>query len=257
MSRDRTLSAQDVVVVRGRGRLLLDHVSLTARPGEVLAIVGPNGAGKSTLLHVLAGLITPDSGQVRLDGAPLSGLSPEALARRRALMLQSVHIAFPFRVHEIVALGRAPHGGGEGARDGWIIDQVLARFDIGHLAERDVTTLSGGERQRAHLARALAQVWDAPADAASRFLLLDEPTASLDPAHQLTALEAARRFAGEGGGVIAVLHDLRLARAYADRVALLRGGRIVGEIAGDELDADRAAHLFDIPPARAALFAGA
>jgi iron complex transport system ATP-binding protein len=100
-----------------------------------------------------------------------------------------VHIAFPFRVHEIVALGRAPHGGAEGTRDGWIIDQALARFDIGHLAERDVTTLSGGERQRAHLARALAQVWDAPADGASRFLLLDEPTASLDPAHQLTALE--------------------------------------------------------------------
>lgn len=206
------------------GRYLLSEVSVAVTPGELLAVIGPNGAGKSTLLKVLCGDLSPSSGEVTLEGRPLALWSHREQAKRRALLSQSSSLTFPFRVFEVVLMGRNPHlVGREGPRDHRIAEAALARVALQALAQRAYPTLSGGEQQRVQLARALAQVWEG---AASRYLLLDEPTNNLDLAHQHQALAIARQLAREGVGVLAVLHDLNLAAQYADKILMLCRGRV-------------------------------
>ena len=139
-------------------RCRLDGLSLGVRPGEVLAVLGPNGAGKSTLLQVLSGELRPDAGEVMLDADALHALEPRALARRRAVLPQEGTLAFGFRAHEVVALGRSPHVGCSRVADERAIEAALVATDVAHLAERSWATLSGGERQRVQLARVLAQL---------------------------------------------------------------------------------------------------
>jgi iron complex transport system ATP-binding protein len=240
----------DDVHVQIGGAVLLGGVTLAVRPGEVVAVVGPNGAGKSTLLKVAAGERAPSAGRATLDGRPLAARSPEHLAIRRAVLPQQSALAFGFTAFEVAMLGRTPHAA---TRDGheaaaW---RALERAGVAHLAERRYPTLSGGEQQRVHLARALAQL-DGPAapDAprAPRYLLLDEPTASLDLAHQHAVLALARAHAEAGGGVLVVLHDLNLAAQYADRLAVLRGGRLLAEGRPAEvLDPGLVHAAFDVP----------
>jgi len=225
------LALHDVTVRAGRATLL-DGLSLHVAPGEVVAVVGANGAGKTTALRVLAGERRPDGGRATLGAGDaardLGALAPDALARRRAVLPQRATLAFDFAVLDVVLLGRMPHAAGRAA-DHASAARAMERADVAHLAERRYGTLSGGEQQRVHLARALAQL-DAPAhDVAgdARYLLLDEPTSALDLAHQHTVLEVARREAEAGAGVLAVLHDLNHAAQYADRVAVLAGGRLV------------------------------
>jgi iron complex transport system ATP-binding protein len=221
-----TLALENVGVRAGAATLLAD-ASVTVTPGEVFVLLGPNGAGKSTLFSVASGVRRDHAGRALLDGRPLARWPADALARRRAVMAQKTTVAFPFRVHEVVMLGRAPHRGFASARDdASAVDASMARADVAHLAERLYTTLSGGEQQRVQLARALAQVWGG-AEPAARFLLLDEPTASLDLRHQAALLGIVRDFAEGGGGVLMILHDLNLAAAIADRIALMRAGRVV------------------------------
>lgn len=250
-----SLELDGATVVRD-GRTTLREVSFAARAGEVLAIVGPNGAGKTTALGVVSGALKPNEGRVLLDGRPLEEFRPDLLAQRRAVVPQSAQVAFPFRVHEVVAFGRAPHRGrSSAAHDAEIVDQALVRFDLLAFADRDVTTLSGGERQRVHLARAFAQVWTTPEDAGDRWLLLDEPTAALDPTHQIAALSAAGQFAGAGGGAIIVLHDLRLAAAYADRVVVLQSGQLVTiGVPAEVLTSSRICDVFALVESQAHLF---
>lgn len=220
------LSAQGVTVCAG-GTALLQAVDLHLRPGQVGVLLGPNGAGKSTLLSVLAGLRRADEGRVLLDGMPLAQLDAEALACRRALLAQDTAVAFDFGARELVALGRYPHRLRPAQDEAAIVDTAMAWTDVSHLAQRSVQGLSGGERARVQLARALAQVWQARPDGASRWLLLDEPTAALDLRHQHESLASVRRWAREQGvGVLAVLHDLNLALRYADRVWVLDHGRL-------------------------------
>ncbi len=222
-----SLDAQSVSVRIGSA-VLLEDVSLAARPGEVLGLLGPNGAGKSTLLSLLAGDRKPNAGTVRLHGREPRLWSPESLARVRAVMTQSTAVAFDFTAREIVELARLPHAGHtDAAEDRRIIAAALELTDAAHLADRLYPSLSGGERQRVQAARALAQVWTATDDAPSRFLMLDEPTASLDLRHQHTLLESVRRFVAAGVGAIVVLHDINLAAAYCDRVALLDRGHLI------------------------------
>ena len=209
------------------GRALLDGVSLTLRPGEVVAVVGPNGAGKSTLLRALAGELAPAAGSVTVEGRPARDWGPLALARRRAVVSQSVSLAFPMTAGDVAALGRLPwHGTPAAARDAEAVSAALSRAGVAHLAQRIHATLSGGEAQRVGIARALAQLDDA---APPRALLLDEPTASLDAAHRGALLRTLRSLAAEGTAVLAVLHDLNEAAFVADRVAVLAEGRIVAE----------------------------
>lgn len=211
--------------VRRGGRAILDNVSCAIRRGRLTAILGPNGAGKSTLLRVLSAELAPDAGEASLDGRPLRTWKAIELARRRAVLPQESLLSFPFRVREVVLLGRMPHSpNGETARDHDIAREALARVDMAHAGDRTYTTLSGGEKQRVHLARALAQIWEDTGE--PRTLLLDEPTSNLDPSHQHATLALARGLADDGVTVVAILHDLNLALAYADDVLVIRAGRV-------------------------------
>jgi iron complex transport system ATP-binding protein len=218
------IAATGVGVRRG-SHWLLRELSLQVAGGEVVALLGPNGAGKTTLLRVLAGDEPPAEGEVRLEGRPLAAWSARDLARKRAVLSQSTSLEFGFTGFEVALMGRMPHVElRETPRDLAIVQAALEAAGVAHLADRVYTTLSGGERQRVQLARVLAQMEGA--DQAG-LLLLDEPTSNLDVAHQHAALRLARERARAGAGVLAVLHDLNLAGQYADRLALMREGRLV------------------------------
>jgi len=221
--------ADQVSVTRG-GRRLLDRARLTLPPGTRLGIVGPNGAGKSTLLRLLCGELRPDAGRVTLDGRALAAWPAAALARRRAVLPQQSTVGFPLPVRSVVELGRLPHAGhADAATDAAVIARSLARAGIAHLAGRSYHTLSGGEQQRVQFARVLAQIdAGAPRDPPA-LLFLDEPTASLDLAHQHAVLSAARALDDPQATMVAVLHDLNLASRYCDRAVVLAEGRIVAD----------------------------
>ncbi|MBL29155.1 MAG: heme ABC transporter ATP-binding protein [Rhodospirillaceae bacterium] len=227
------LAANAIHVSRG-GNEILKGVDFALVPGEMVAIIGPNGAGKSTMLHALSGAVVPDSGRVTLDNAPLASWPRRDLARKRAVLPQASTLNFPFRTFEVVLLGRSPHVGRvEHSDDYAITEQAMREADILHLADRLYTTLSGGERQRVQFARALAQISGlrrgGNEDDGRAYLLLDEPTNNLDIAHQHTILRTARRLTEEGLGVMAVLHDPNLAATYADRIVVMRDGRVVAD----------------------------
>lgn len=207
------------------GRPLLATVHTQLVPGRVTAILGPNGAGKSTLLAMLSGQRAPRSGHVWMGGQPVSGKGAQALARQRAVLPQDTAVAFDFTVQEVVEMGRFPHRQRPSRHEARIVTEAMEATGVAHLAGRSINTLSGGERARSHLARALAQIWEPRPDGATRWLLLDEPTAALDLAHQHHTLALVRRWAVEQGvGVVAVLHDLNLALRYAHDSLLLAPG---------------------------------
>lgn len=199
-------------------RWLVQDVTLAVHAGEVVALVGPNGAGKSTLLRLLAGDLPPTRGQILLDGRPISAYRPHDLALRRAVLPQQTILQFAFTAKEVVEMGRSPRRD-RVDRDDRVVLESLQRTEVAHLARRTFPSLSGGEQTRVSLARVLAQ--ETP------ILLLDEPTASLDLRHQQLVMRVARELAAAGGAVLVVLHDLNLAAGFADRLAILRDGRLV------------------------------
>ncbi|MEU5421910.1 heme ABC transporter ATP-binding protein [Streptomyces sp. NPDC020667] len=208
--------------VRLGGRTVLSEVELVVAGGEVLALVGPNGAGKSTLLAALAHDLPAESGEAWIDGRPAGAWTPADLALRRAVLPQSAGLSFPFPVEDVVRMGRAPWAGTcAQEEDDEAVRGAMAAAEVTGLADRPFAALSGGERARVSLARVLAQ--RAP------LLLLDEPTAALDLRHQELVLRVCRERAAAGDAVVVVLHDLGLAGAYADRVAVLHQGRIAAE----------------------------
>ncbi|WP_149826389.1 heme ABC transporter ATP-binding protein [Streptomyces tailanensis] len=215
--------------VRLGSREVLRGVDVVARAGEVLALVGPNGAGKSTLLGALAADLPADGGVVRVHGRPVDEWSAPELALRRAVLPQSTALSFPFTVEEVVRMGRAPWARQPGAyeaedpgdTDDAAVAEAMAVTEVTGFAARPFSALSGGERARVALARVLAQ--RAP------LLMLDEPTAALDLRHQELVLRVCRERARAGDAVVVVLHDLGLAAAYADRVAILRDGLIAAD----------------------------
>jgi iron complex transport system ATP-binding protein len=205
-------------------RAALEDVSFAARAGELVGLVGPNGAGKSTLVRLVAGLLAPASGTVRLAGLDPHAAPRRAVARVCALVPQEPRTPWPFTVREAVMMGRAPRQGllaVPGPLDHGAVDGALRACDLVHLAGRRLDALSGGERRRVFFARALAQE--------PRVLLLDEPTAFLDLAHQVAVMDMARVAAGAGLCVVAVLHDLNLAAASCGRLVVLSSGRVVAE----------------------------
>jgi iron complex transport system ATP-binding protein len=210
---------------------VVSGVDLTFPRGAMTALVGPNGAGKSTLLRLLGNLLRPTRGRVLLDGRELSAWPQAELARRMALTPQTVHLYFPFTVGQYVLLARHPHRGWspfESAADVAAARFALEQTESTHLTERSVLELSGGERQRITLAAALAQAPD--------WLLLDEPTASLDLRYQVEIFDVLRRLNRERGlSVIVVTHDLNLAARYCPRLILLAGGRVVADGAPPEI----------------------
>ena len=205
-------------------RAALDGVSLDIPSGTLTAVLGPNGSGKSTLLRALLGVVRPSAGSAVLEGRDVRAWDRRELSRRVGVVSQLETLAFPLTVRELVAMGRYPHLGAlrsEGPADREAVRRALARCDITELESRPITTLSGGELQRARIARALAQE---PAA-----LALDEPTASLDMAHEMSILELLRGWADGGMTVLLITHELDLAARFADRIVLLNEGRVVAE----------------------------
>ncbi|QXJ22331.1 heme ABC transporter ATP-binding protein [Actinomadura graeca] len=220
------IEVRDLGVERGP-RTVLTGLDLAVRTGEVLALVGPNGAGKSTLLAAVGGDV-PFTGRVVVDGAPLGSWSHAELAMRRAILLQKQTLAFPFTVRQVVAMGRAPWSATPLADDDEAaVTEAMRRTDVTEFAGRPYPRLSGGEQARVALARVLAQ--------RTGILLLDEPTAALDLRHQEMVFEVVRRRAASGAAVVAVVHDLGLAAAHADRVAVLSEGRLAACGPPDEI----------------------
>jgi iron complex transport system ATP-binding protein len=207
----------------GRTRVL-DAVRLTVEPGGWLAVIGPNGSGKSTLLRSVLGF-HPHEGQVRIDGVPTTGMHRRDRARCLAYAPQTPVLPEGVPTRDYVMLGRTPHRpllAAPRSVDKRVVADVMERLGLDGLGERPLTTLSGGEQQRAVLARALAQQ--------PRVLLLDEPTAALDLGHAQQVLDLVDRLRRQDGlTVVSTLHDLTLAGQYADRLALLSGGRVVAE----------------------------
>ena len=234
------LGARDVTVRLG-GATIVQRASLALRVGELVVLVGPNGAGKTTLLRALAGLL-PADGAIALGGEPLTSLKARERARRVAYLPQGHVFYWPMAVSAIVMLGREPHAdpfSGTSAEDRAAAAHALATTETERFADRDVTTLSGGERARVALARALAT--QAPV------LLADEPTASLDPRHQLVVMELLRQQARGGSAVLATMHDLTLAARFADRVIVMHQGRLVAEgTPAEALTAERLADVFGV-----------
>lgn len=223
------------------------HIELSG-PG-ITVVLGPNGAGKSTLLKCLSGANRLSGGTVSIDGKTLQAYSRKELALRRAVLSQSTEIAFPFKVHEVVLMGRNPHVvRGETEADHKIIEQALQHVDALDLRDREFSTLSGGEKQRVQLARVLAQVWERK----GALLMLDEPTSALDLRHQSQILGYVRRQVEQFGmTVLCILHDINLAAAYADRIILMKDGEIVkhGD-AGIVLTSENLSAVYDIPVSR-------
>ena len=223
MSEQALLTARGLGV-RLAGRVVLKDVSLSLSPGHLVALVGPNGAGKTTLLRALAGLI-PSEGEIKIGGERLSSLPLRERAKRFGYLPQGHVVQWPLPARDIVALGRYPHGATDPARlsprDADAVLRAMQAVDVIEFSDRRVTELSGGERSRVALARALAV--EAPV------ILADEPTASLDPRHQIDVMKNLRATADKGVLVIVVTHDLGLAARFADHVLVLREGRLVSQ----------------------------
>ena len=214
-----TLAAANISVALGR-RTVLSDVSFALDAGALTAVIGPNGAGKSTCLRALAGLLPVSRGTVTFDGTPVESMPLSLRARAIGYLPQQRTVHWPLTVARTVALGRLLHGGGTDA-DLTAIDQAMAAMDVAQFRDRPVTELSGGELARALMARVLAQ--ETPV------ILADEPTAGLDPAHQLTLLDRLATLARSGRTVAVAMHDLTLAARYCQRIILLKDGRVLGD----------------------------
>ena len=212
------------------GPFAVDGASISIEEKSLICIIGPNGAGKSTLLKGMAGLLSLDQGDVTVDGVPVSGLDSRARARTLALVPQFLDAVPPLTVESFVMGGRYGHLDSWRRADKADYEAVRAALDAAHvsdLSERLLGELSGGQRQRVLIARALAQE--------AGYLLVDEPTSSLDPEHQLGVFGLLKGLAESGRGVCVVTHDLNLASQFADRVALMQDGSFVSVGSPEEL----------------------
>ncbi|MCB2113787.1 MAG: ABC transporter ATP-binding protein [Parvularculaceae bacterium] len=203
-------------------KTLVEDASFSLERGEFVALLGPNGAGKTSLIRTALGLEKKYSGEARLFGEDIKGLSPMERARRIAYLPQIRPLAWPNIVRDVVALGRYSHGAAPGrlsSLDALAVDRAIEACDLVHLAQRRTTTLSGGELGRVHCARAFAA--EAP------LLIADEPTAALDPRHQFRIMELIKSYVESGDGALVVLHDIQLALRYASKLIWMKDGRIL------------------------------
>lgn len=242
-----SLQTIDLSVSRG-STLILSRVSLSIEPGRVLGLLGANGAGKSTLLAALAGELPPADGRVELDGTPLARMPLRHQARQRAVLPQKPSLSFDLGVHDVVAMGAYPFPELDASEVDALIAASLALAGIPHLAQRRYPDLSGGEQQRVQFARVLAQCQAQQTRHLARYLLLDEPTSSLDPKHQIELLRTTAELAHtQSVGVLVIVHDINLAARWCDQLVMLGNGTIVASGAPTEvLTRDNLRTVYDI-----------
>lgn len=221
------LHASNITVVVGDARLV-SNASLSLCAGELVVILGPNGAGKTSLLRALLGLTEVLHGHAQVDGQDIARLSATDRAKLMSYLPQRRPLAWPNKVRDIIALGRFAHGAALGRLapdDAAAVAAAMDACSLTELADRSADTLSGGEIARVHFARAIA--------ARAPLLIADEPTAALDPLHQLAIGKLLRDFVDAGGGALVVLHDVALAARVADRIVWMRDGHVVADDSPD------------------------
>lgn len=221
------------------GNEIVKSIDMTVSYGRMLALVGPNGAGKSTLLGAISGDI-PIRGDLEVSGRNISKWSRKELARQRSVLLQKNQVSFAFSVREIIEMGRSPWWSVSPEQDHQLhVERAIDATDVRHLLDRAFLSLSGGEQARVSLARVLAQ--------GTKIVLLDEPTAALDLSHQEDVMKIARELVKQGACVVVVVHDLSLAAAWADEIAIINSGRIVAQgSAQNVLTPDRIRDVYGI-----------
>ncbi|ALE04016.1 heme ABC transporter ATP-binding protein [Bartonella ancashensis] len=219
------IEATNLCIKRGKV-CIIDHISLQIKSGALTVIIGPNGSGKSTFIKALSGEI-PYSGKMTLNGCDITQTKIHKMAMMRAILPQLTTLAFPFLVHEVVKLGLSKNQPDVTKRDlESLPKEALERVGLVDYDNKYYHQLSGGEQARVQLARVLCQIWKPICNGIPRWLILDEPIANLDIQHQLTVMNIAKNFANCGGGVLMVLHDLNFAAHYADKIILLKKGKI-------------------------------
>ncbi len=241
----KLLVAKNITYKVGNNTILNDF-STTIQPGKLTVILGPNGAGKSTLMKCLTGSVKPDAGTITLDGRYLKDYPLRELAKKRAVLSQSIPISFPFKAIEIVRMGRNPYQEKkEKAAELEISKLAIESVEAWHLRERLFMTLSGGEQQRIQIARVLAQVWEKE----HSFLFLDEPTSALDLKHQYHLLELFRMLCDEKKfTIVIVMHDLKLASQFADVAILMKHGcKSTDGNSKDVISAQNICELYELP----------
>ncbi len=221
-----SIKAKRVSLFRGK-RLVLSDIELEIESGEILGVIGPNGSGKTTLLNLLAGDFPASSGAILYENILINNYALVDRAKYRSVMSQQQEIMFSYSVKEIVEMGIVgEYGISKNSSINKKIEHIFELMQLKELKDRNVRTLSGGEQQRVHLARALAQIWQADTYSNPRFLLLDEPTSNLDLAHEIKVIEILKEEVRKGLGVMVIFHDLNLTAHFANRVALLAKGKI-------------------------------
>lgn len=217
-------------------KYIVKDLEFSFKAGNLVSIIGPNGAGKTTLLKLMSGELKPSGGEIFLNDLAFSELSLKERANKRAVMTQSSSVVFDFLVEEILEMGWV-----QGSSDDFVkaCSDVVNSCGLDELMGRKFNTLSGGEQQRVQFARAMLQVGGLSKTAEDRFLLLDEPTSSMDVAYELNLLNLAKEVRKTGVGVIVVLHDLNLAARFSDQIILMNSGLIVASGQPEEVLSDR------------------
>lgn len=224
-----SLRTIDLSLSRNKNRIL-SGVSLNIEPGRVIGLLGANGAGKSTLLAALAGELQADAGCIELDDKPLTSLPPRHQARQRAVLPQKPSLSFDLSVHEVVGMGTYPFPELDPVEVDELIEAALALAGVPHLTQRRYPDLSGGEQQRVQFARVLTQCQAQRDPTISRYLLLDEPIASLDPKHQIELLRTTADLAHQQEfGVLIIVHDINLAARWCDQLVMVGEGTIIAD----------------------------
>ncbi|AER67269.1 ABC transporter related protein [Thermovirga lienii DSM 17291] len=234
------LEANNISVIMG-DKVILDSVTFHLQYGEVLGLLGPNGSGKSTLIGAVAGVGRMTSGEVFFEGKNIKEIAKRDLARKVAVVPQQNYFYMPFRVIEIVLMGRYPYAGrfnSFGAQDYEIARNSLKAVDLEGFEDRLATELSGGEAQRVAIARALAQE--------PHILLMDEPTSALDPKHALSMFKLVEGLRKKGCAILIAMHDVNSALRWSDRVMFLKEGKVVCTKKSRDLDTTSLETVFGV-----------